>query len=121
MALKKGNIYADKVALFEKLVEGFKEVELKGDANPYTSLNGNMYSILSSDGVFAIRLPEGEREAFIKKYKTTLKTAYGIVQKEYVVVPDALLKKTPELKKYFQASLAYVKTLKPKATTKKSK
>jgi len=41
------------------------------------------------------------------------------VQKEYVEVPDALLGKTGELKKYFDASYAYVSSLKPKPTAKK--
>ena len=39
--------------------------------------------------------------------------------KEYVDVPEALLKKTGELKKYFDLSFAYVSSLKPKPTTKK--
>ena len=43
-----------------------------------------------------------------------------MVMKEYAVVPDALLKETKELKKYFDISYEYVKTLKPKAT-KRSK
>jgi len=50
-----------------------------------------------------------------------LHEAYGIVQKEYVTVPDALLAKTNELKKYLDVSYEYVKSLKPKPTTKKSK
>ena len=36
--------------------------------------------------------------------------------KEYVEVPDALLKKTAELRKYFDLSFAYASSLKPKAT-----
>jgi hypothetical protein len=39
--------------------------------------------------------------------------------KEYVEVTDTLLRKTPELKKLFDASLAYVGSLKPKPTTRK--
>ena len=34
-------------------------------------------------------------------------------------MPDALLAKTAELKKYFDASVEYVSGLKPKPTTKK--
>ena len=45
--------------------------------------------------------------------------AYGAVMKEYVTVPDTLLGKTKELKKYLDLSFEYVGTLKPKATTKK--
>jgi len=40
--------------------------------------------------------------------------------KEYVEVPDALLRKTPELRKYFDQSYAYVGSLKPKPTTNKA-
>jgi hypothetical protein len=43
---------------------------------------------------------------------------YGVVQPEYVVVPDKLLAKTAELKPHFDASVAYVGSLKAKATTK---
>lgn len=39
--------------------------------------------------------------------------------KEYVVVPESLLKKTSELKVYLGMSYDYVKTLKPKPTKKK--
>jgi hypothetical protein len=38
--------------------------------------------------------------------------------KDFVAVPDSLLEKTEELKKYLNMSFAYVKTLKPKATKK---
>lgn len=59
------------------------------------------------------------REAFLVKYKTRLSEQHGVVQKEYVEVPDVLLKKPSELKTYFAQSLAYVESLKPKPTTRK--
>ena len=40
--------------------------------------------------------------------------AHGTVMKEYVVVPDSLLKKTKELTPYIEMSFTYVKTLKAK-------
>jgi TfoX/Sxy family transcriptional regulator of competence genes len=116
---KKSAARGDNFALYEKLVATNPTVELKGDANGYTSLNGNMFTLLHSSGRLAIRLPEGEREKFLKKYKTTLFEAYGAVMKEYVAVPDELLKKTGELKKYFDLSYEYAKALRPKPTTKK--
>ena len=109
----------DKLALYEKIVATVPGLERKGATVPYTSVNGNMTSYLAKSGTLALRLPNGVREAFLKKYKTQLCQAYGIVQKEYVDVPDALLKKTAELKPYFAQSYAYVSSLKPKATTKK--
>lgn len=80
---KKSPIPADKVELYEKILAAYPEVERKGADNPYTSLNGNMFSLLlSPEGRLALRLPEGERESFLKKYKTTLFEAYGAVMKE---------------------------------------
>src|SRR3954469_12404215 len=91
---------ADKLELYEKLVATLPGVERKGATLPYTSLNGHMFSYLSKTGTLALRLPEDARELFLQKYKTSLCTQYGVVQKEYVEVPDALLKKTSELKEY---------------------
>jgi TfoX/Sxy family transcriptional regulator of competence genes len=110
----------DHEVLYDKLIATIPDIERKGDANPYTSLNGNMFTLLHQSRL-AIRLPEKEREKFLTKYKTTLFEAYGTVMKEYVAVPDALLRKTSELKKYLDLSYAYAKTLKPKPTTKKKR
>jgi TfoX/Sxy family transcriptional regulator of competence genes len=78
-----------------------------------------MFTMLSPSGAMALRLPEDEREKFIAKHKTKLFEAYGAVMKEYVAVPDVLLRDTKALKKYLEISYEYAKTLKPKATTKK--
>ena len=110
---------AETVALYEKLVATIPGVERKGATMPYTSLNGNMSSYLTKSGTLALRLPPEAREKFIAKFKTKLVEYYGIVQKEYVAVPDALLKKTAELKPYFASSIEYVSGLKAKPTTRK--
>ena len=110
----------ERVALYDKLIATRPEIERKGDANPYTSLNGNMFTLLHQ-GKLAIRLSEDEREKFLKKYKTYLFEAYGTVMKEYVAVPDSLLEKTRELTKYLDLSYEYAKTLKAKPTTKKKR
>jgi TfoX/Sxy family transcriptional regulator of competence genes len=104
-------------ALYHKLIATIPEIERKGDANPYTSLNGNMFTLLHQSRL-AIRLPDNEREKFLKKYKTSLFQAYGTDMKEYVAVPDDLLPNTKELKKYLELSYSYAKTLKPKPTKK---
>jgi hypothetical protein len=107
------------VELYKALVATNPRIERKGDTMPYTSLNGHMFSVHHKDGTVALRLPEDERTAFLRKYKTTLASQYGSVQPEYVVVPDALLAKTQELKRFFDLSYAYVASLKPKPTAKK--
>jgi len=111
----------DKVDLYERLVATNPKVERKGDTVPYTSLNGNMFSYLSKEGKLALRLPPKEREEFLQKYKAKLCEAYGKVQPEYVEVPDSLLASTADLQRFFDCSYDYVKTLKPKPTTKKKK
>lgn len=111
--------YIAKLELYEALVATNPNVERKGATMPYTSLNGNMFSLLTKEGSLALRLSEKDREAFLKKYKTKQPEQYGVIMKEYVEVPDALLKKTRELKKYFDLSYVYAGSLKPKPTTKK--
>src|SRR5215831_16293527 len=117
--MKKASASADKVKLYDKLVATIPEVQRKGATHPYTALNGNMFSYLHPSGSMALRLPAEEREKFLKKYKTTLFEAYGITQKEYVTVPEALLRDTKELKKYFHLSWQYARTLKPKPAKKR--
>jgi hypothetical protein len=119
-AQKKASAPADKVELYEKLVATNPRIERKGATHPYTSLHGHMFSYLHPSGSVALRLPEGEREKFLKKYQTTLFEAYGVVQKEYVRVPDSLLRTTKELQKYLEISYQYVATLKPKPSKKRS-
>ena len=111
----------DKIYLYEKLIGTIPDIERKGATMPYTSLNGNMFSFIDKHGSCAIRLPEKEREDFLKKYKTELFATHGAVVKEYVTVPDDILKKTKELMKWFEISYEYVRTLKPKTTKKKNK
>ncbi len=118
---KKSTIPVAKVELYDKLIASNPEIERKGATHPYTAVNGHMFTLLNPPGDLAIRLPEAEREKFMKKYKTTLFEAYGVVMAEFVAVPETLLPKTKELAKYLDLSYAYVKTLKPKASKKKQK
>ena len=53
------------VALYEALIATHPEVERKGKSSPYTSINGNMFTILSADGVLGMRLGAADREACV--------------------------------------------------------
>jgi hypothetical protein len=116
-----GSVPPEKLALYEQLVATNPNVKLQGATVPYTSLNGHMFSYLSKEGKLELRLPDGEREAFLKKYQAKLCEAYGRVQPEYVEVPDSLFSTTRELKKFFDCSYDYVRSLKPKPAAKKKK
>lgn len=112
---------AENVALYDKLISTNPKIERKGATMPYTAVNGNMFTLLDPSGTLALRLGEVELEKFLKKHKTKLFEAYGCVMKEYVAVPDALLKNTKEMQKYLELSHAYAKTLTPKASKKQAK
>ena len=111
---EKSNVPPDKLEAYKKLIESNPKIELKGATIPYTSFNGHMFSYFEKDGTFGLRLPDKVRDEFLKKYKTTLFVSYGIIKKEYVLVPDKLLKNTKEFKPYFDISFEYVKSLKTK-------
>ena len=113
-AVKVSSIPPEKLELYEKLIATDQKIERKGDVHPYTSLNGHMFTYLEQSGTLGMRLPSGEVEAFLKKFKTTLFESYGVVKKDWVTVPETLLRNTKELKKYLAMSVECVKTLKPK-------
>jgi len=115
---KKSKPQTEETEAYARLVATIPEVELKGDANPYTSLNGNMFSFLHKSVSMALRLPPQAREPFLAKYGTKLFDGVGPVQPEYVAVPADLLLKTEELQPYFAMSYEYAKTLKPKPSKK---
>ena len=105
---------------YEKLVATNPAIAWNGATMAYTSCNGHMFSFMTKEGTLALRLEAGERDVFLRRYRTQLCVQYGTVMKEYVEVPDALLRKTRQLKKYFDASYAYVSALKPKPTKRKA-
>jgi hypothetical protein len=111
---------AESVALYDALLATNPEIERKGATMPYTSVNGNMFSLLTPDGTLALRLPAGDREAFLKRHETTLCEQYGVVMKEYVRVPPSLLRDTRALAKYLDLSYRYACSLRPKPTTKRA-
>ena len=52
----------------------------------------------------------------LEEHGTTLHTAHGVVQKEFVDIPDALFLDTPAIAPWFTVSLDGIATLKPKPT-----
>jgi hypothetical protein len=96
------------LALYERLVATQPSVERKGATMPYTSCNGHMFSLLTKEGLLALRLPKDALAAFLARYKTKLAVQYDTVMKEYALVPDALLRKTSELAPHFATSLAFM-------------
>lgn len=110
------NAYNDNLKRYDQLLATLPVVERKGKTMPYTSVNGNMFSFLTAEGTLALRLPTVEREEFIAEHNTKLMVQHGATLKEYVEVPDQLLKDTDKLSGYLKQSYGYVSGLKPKET-----
>ena len=108
------------LAAYDRLIASVPGLVRKGASIPYTSVNGNMSSYLFDEGSLALRLSPTDRAAFLARFEAHLHEAYGIVQKEYVDVPDALLDDPDQLGSWFAASHAYVLGLRPKPTTRRS-
>ncbi|MCY4018140.1 MAG: hypothetical protein OXG39_01910 [Chloroflexi bacterium] len=121
MSDKADQVPPDKLELYKQLIDSHPEIELKGGLKlPYTSHQGHMFSQLTKAGTVGLRMGKVERAAFIAEYDSALLVTYGTVMKEYVAVPDHLLRDTAKLLPYLEQSYAYAKTLKPKSGQRKS-
>lgn len=60
LSTKQKLVHDEGEALYDKLIATIPEIKREGDANRYTSLNGNMFTLLHQSRL-AIRLPEDER------------------------------------------------------------
>ena len=102
------SVPADKLELYEKLIETIPEIERKGKTMPYTSINGHMFSFIDKTGSVGLRLSKEDRETFIKTFDSSLMEQYGRIMKEYVVVPDQLLFNTKELSNWATGCCPFV-------------
>ena len=109
------------IEAYDRLLATHPQTERKGKNLLYTSVNGHMFTVFSTDAKLGIRLPKAEREAFLGKFDSVVLRSYGHNMPEYVTVPEALLEDTDALKPYLFMSYDYVTSLKPKPTKKPKK
>ncbi len=110
---------SEALELYEDLVSRVAAVDRKGAANPYTSLNGHMFSFLDRDGTLAIRFSDDDRAEFMDTYESGPSIQHGKTMNGYATVPADLLADTEALALWFRRSHDYIATLQPKPTTKK--
>lgn len=108
-------------AAYDRLCATHPEVARKGKNLLYTSVNGHMFTVFSTEGKLGIRLPKAEREAFIKEHDSSILRSYGHNMPEYVTISDEMLEDTEALAPYLAMSYEYVSALKPKPTKKPKK
>lgn len=119
MGTSKSSMSEEQLNLYNAVIASIKEVERKGKTLPYTSINGHMFSFLSKEGSMGLRLSELDRRTFLEEHNTVLMEQHGSIMKEYVKIPDALLRNTKMLSPYLKKSYDYVTALRPKPTKKK--
>ena len=86
-------------------------IAVKGKANPYTALNGTMFSFLDQSGVICLRLPKAQHTAFLAKYGPRPVAHRGAVTEDYVAIPDTVARDPAALAALFAISVAYAETL----------
>ncbi len=101
---------------YEAVVAASPNVERKGAKNPYTSLNGHMFSFLDVTGAMALRLSNEDQAEFVARYGTAPVEQHGRIMKDYVAIPNDLLGDIEELGAWFERSHTYIGSLKPKPT-----
>ncbi len=102
------------LAIYRDLVNRFYKDKVKGKANPYTSMNGNMYSFLDKSGCICIRISDQDRTCFATAFSAGPVVQHGAIMQEYVAVLQSALNSPGELENAFRASLQYAQSLRKK-------
>lgn len=100
--------------LYDKVVEANPNFVRKGKTMPYTSANGYMFSLLNKEGELGIRLSKEHTTEFDDAFGAKPLKSHGATMREYVLIPESLLKDEETLGKYLQKAFEYVKSLPPK-------
>ena len=104
--------YSEALARYEQLVADYPELKVKGAANKYTSMNGNMFSVL------ILRFSEADKKAYNEEHGFGDVISYGSVLRGYVYVTDAIWDDNKRLRALFADCVEHAKGLKPKPTKK---
>lgn len=113
------NAWEKNLAIFDELVAMNPKFERLGKTMPYCAANTQMFALLNKDAQLGLRLSKESQEAFKSTYNTTIYKSYGAVMKDYVLVPDKMLKDVKLLSKYLDEIYEYVMSLKPNPRKKK--
>ena len=114
--------YDKALAIYEGLVADYPDLKVKGKANRYTSMNGNMFSFLNKDdATLCFRYSEADKKAYNETNGTSDVISYGAVMRGYVVITPEIMADRAALQDHFDRCVEHAKTLKPKPTKKPKK
>jgi len=111
--------YANALTRYEEIVGEYPGLKVKGAANKYTSMNGNMFSALQKDGMLTLRLSEAEKADYNAANGTDDVISHGAVLRGYVYVTPEIWSDDAKLRALFKQCVAHAETLKPKPTKNK--
>lgn len=106
---------------YTALIQKWGKAERKGKNNPYTSHNGRMFSFIDKkESYMALRFSPEVQKELMQKFKTGPVIQYNSVMRGYVQIPSKIFKNETEMFQLLDKSLAYVSSLKPNPSKKKS-
>ncbi|MDG1431345.1 MAG: hypothetical protein P8L68_04260 [Paracoccaceae bacterium] len=101
----------ENLTVYRELVERFFQDRVKGKANPYTSMNGNMFSFLDKAGVVCLRMSKEDRISYAEEFRTGEVIQYGSVMRGYVAIPEDRLTDPDGLEGVFKDCLKNARAL----------
>lgn len=108
------------VATFEDVMPGPPATKRKMFGYPAGFVNGNLFMGLFEDAMI-LRLPSELREEMIQRHGARpFAPMAGRVMKEYVTLPEPVLRDREQLRSWVGKALAYGESLAPKSAKKKS-
>lgn len=108
------------VATFDDVMPGPPAIKRKMFGFPAGFVNGNMFMGLFEDSMI-LRLPLELREELIQRHGAKpFAPMAGRVMKEYVALPDSLIRDREKLSTWVAKALVYGESLEPKAAKTKA-
>ena len=110
------------IELFDSALPDHPEIQRrKMFGYPSGFVNGNLFSGLFASSMF-VRLPEAQRnELLSQEGAKLLEPTPGRAMREYVVLPESILRDDVELRGWLERAYEYVLTLPGKATKPKTR
>lgn len=106
--------------LYTQYIKEWGKVERKGKKNPYTSLNGHMFSFIDQTNEYlAVRLSKEGKQAYNDKYNLGDVIQHNSVMNGYVEIPKDKFQDKEFVFKMLNESYDFVSSLKPKPSKKK--
>lgn len=107
-------MWAEKLKVYDQLIDKCPRFERKGKTMPYTSANGYMFSLFNKDCEIGIRFSKKVQEKYIKEFNSSIYKSYGAIMKGYVLIPEHMLEDLNNVSHYLNESYDYVMSLEPK-------